>query len=51
MIIRDIQPYIDCLAQQYPVITVTGPRQSGDDRIRTVSFRTFSRRSILRDRS
>jgi len=29
MIQRDIAPYIQALATQYPVITITGPRQSG----------------------
>ena len=38
MIIRDIQPYIDSLAQQYPVVTVTGPRQSGKTTLCGMAF-------------
>lgn len=38
MIPRDIQPLLERLARQYPVVTVTGPRQSGKSTLATLAF-------------
>lgn len=38
MIERNIRPVLDRLAQQYPVLTITGPRQSGKTTLAKASF-------------
>jgi hypothetical protein len=38
MIPRDIQPLLEHLAWQYPVVTVTGPRQSGKTTLAKAAF-------------
>lgn len=38
MIARDIQPLLERLAEQYPVVTLTGPRQSGKTTLAATVF-------------
>jgi predicted AAA+ superfamily ATPase len=38
MIPRDVQPLFERLARQYPVVTLTGPRQSGKTTLATTVF-------------
>ncbi len=42
MIKRDIKPKLEQLAQQFPVVAVVGPRQSGKTTLTQMTFSTYA---------